>query len=116
MSDTAPGYWKSRSTTACMRKGGGNLIFAALEDAWEKCCDAAEDRATAINDLSTEVENVHSGEAKVDRAARAALEARRIAEEASQEVIELRSQLAAAEEAVRVSEVVVQMVMASARS
>jgi hypothetical protein len=63
--------------------GWWRRYIAALEGAWEECCDAAEDRAAAIDDLTTEVENVRGGGAEVDRAAREALEARRTTEEAS---------------------------------
>jgi hypothetical protein len=97
-------------------KNGWRQNNTALEDAWGECCDVVEDRAGAINDMTTEVENVRSGEAELDRAASKVLEASRTAEEASQEVIELRSQLVEEEEAVRASDAAVQMVMASARS
>jgi hypothetical protein len=59
--------------------------------------------------LTTEIENLRGEETEVDSAAREGLEARRTAEEASQEVTELRSQLAAAEVTVRVLEEAVRM-------
>jgi hypothetical protein len=89
--------------------GRWRRYIAALEDAWAECYDAAEDRAVAIEDLTTEVENLRAaagGEDEADRAAREALTAR-------QEVAELRRQLVEAEEAVRASEVAVRMVLAA---
>jgi hypothetical protein len=89
--------------------GRWRRYIAALEDAWAACYDAAEDWAVAIEDLTTEVENLRAaagGEDEADRAAREALMAR-------QEVAELRRQLVKAEEAVRASEVAVRMVLAA---
>jgi hypothetical protein len=66
--------------------------------------------------LTSEDENVRSGEAELDRAAREALEAKPIAEKARQEVIEHRSQHVAADEAARASEAAVRRFRSSARS
>ncbi|KAF8248689.1 hypothetical protein K440DRAFT_642106 [Wilcoxina mikolae CBS 423.85] len=89
--------------------GRWRRYIAAVEDAWAECYHAAEDQAATIEELTAEVESLRmagGGDDEADRATREALAARAVADAAQQESAALRTQVAAAEEAVR-------MVMAS---
>ncbi|KAF8541789.1 hypothetical protein BDD12DRAFT_877997 [Trichophaea hybrida] len=95
--------------------GWWRRYIAALEDMWAECYDEAEGRAVAMEELMAEVKTLRAAAAggtedKEYRAAREAMAARAIAEAAQQETAELRTQVAAAEEAVRM------VMMANARS
>jgi hypothetical protein len=87
--------------------GRWRRYIAALEDAWAECYDEAEDLSVAMEELMVEVKTLRAATAggaedQADRAAREALAARAIAEAAQQETAELRTQVAAAEEALRI--------------
>ncbi|KAF8248578.1 hypothetical protein K440DRAFT_245533 [Wilcoxina mikolae CBS 423.85] len=96
--------------------GRWRRYIAAVEDAWVEYFEEAEDRAMENRQLRAESQQLREGancgrEEDVDRATREALAARAQAEEAQQEIAQLRTQLAEAHEATRTVEQAVRTMM-----